>query len=237
MKFSLALAALAGLEVTAFGRPSTGVQPRAEGTITYVDQETGFTFSEYKAAFSLSANIVFRFALPSNAPSGPYNTVIQAVVPNQLGWIGLAWGGNMVRNPLTVAYPNGQKATVSSRWATGHSTPGAYTGATYTLLNTGNKVNGSHWQFTAKCAGCTTWTGTSGSVRISPTGSSRLAFAYSTGKAASPSSNTSTIPVHDTPNYFTNDFSLGQNPNFDALLQRNGISAASDGVVFVDGPL
>jgi hypothetical protein len=94
------------------------VQPRAEGTITYVDQETGFTFSEYKAAFTLSANIVFRFALPSNASSGPYNAVIQAVVPNQLGWIGLAWGGNMVKNPLTVAYPNGKKSTVSSRWAT-----------------------------------------------------------------------------------------------------------------------
>ena len=105
-------------DIAALGLPSREVQQRAEGTITYVDQETGFTFSEYKAAFTLTSNIVFRFALPGNAPSGPYNTVIQAVVPNQLGWIGLAWGGNMVRNPLTVAYPNGQKATVSSRWAT-----------------------------------------------------------------------------------------------------------------------
>ncbi|KAK3217369.1 hypothetical protein GRF29_1g2873631 [Pseudopithomyces chartarum] len=232
MKLSLALAALAGL---ALGHPSREVQPRAEGTITYIDQETGFTFSEYKAAFTLTANIVFRFALPSNAPSGPYNAVIQAVVPNQLGWIGLAWGGNMVRNPLTVAYPNGQKATVSSRWATGHSTPVAYTGATYTLLNTGNRVNGSHWQFTAKCAGCTTWTGSSGSVRINPNGGNRLAFAYSTGKASQPSSNTSSIPVHDTPNYFTNDFSQGLNPNFDALLQKNGVF--DTGAVFVDGPL
>jgi hypothetical protein len=48
----------------------------------------------------------------------PYDIVLQAVVPNSLGWIGLAWGGSMVRNPLTVAYPNGQKPTVSSRWAT-----------------------------------------------------------------------------------------------------------------------
>lgn len=117
----------------------------------------------------------------------------------------------------------------------GHSTPSSYTGATYTLLKTGNKVNGSHWQFTAKCAGCTTWIGSSGSVRIAPTSSSRLAFAYSTGKASTPSSNSSAIPVHDTPNYFTNDFSLGQNQDFDALLEKNGVSASGDGVIVFDG--
>lgn len=106
------------IEQIALAHPSPAVQPRAEGTITYVDKETGFTFSEFKAAYSLSANIVFRFALPRDAADGAYPAVIQAVVPNQLGWVGLAWGGNMVKNPLTVSYPNGQKPTVSSRWAT-----------------------------------------------------------------------------------------------------------------------
>lgn len=94
------------------------VTPRAETAVTYVDPDTGFTFSEFKAANTLNSNIVWRFALPSNPPSGPYDVVIQAVVPNQVGWAGLAWGGNMVKNPLTVSYPNGQKATLSSRWAT-----------------------------------------------------------------------------------------------------------------------
>jgi len=102
----------------ALGWPSPEPRSAAEGTIAYVDQDTGFTFSEFKAAYTLSSNIVYRIAVPTNAPSGPYNVVLQVVVPSQLGWVGLAWGGNMVKNPLTVAYPNGNKATVSSRWAT-----------------------------------------------------------------------------------------------------------------------
>ena len=109
-------------------------------------------------------------------------------------------------------------------YQSGHVTPTSYTGATYTLLKNGNRVNGTHWQFTAKCSGCTTWTGASGSARISPTGSSRLAFAYSSSKASNPSSNTSSIPVHDTPNYWTHDFSTGLNANFETLLARNGVS-------------
>jgi hypothetical protein len=101
----------------AYGWPSK-VSPRAESAVSYVDPDTGFTFSEFKAAYTLQSNIVYRFAVPSNAPSDAYDVVIQVVSPNQVGWNGLAWGGNMVKNPLTVAYPNGQKSTVSSRWAT-----------------------------------------------------------------------------------------------------------------------
>jgi hypothetical protein len=87
--------------------------------VSYVDSETGFTFSETKAAATLSSNIIYRIAQPANVPAGqPYDVVLQVVAPNSLGWVGLAWGGSMIRNPLTVAYPNGQKSTVSSRWAT-----------------------------------------------------------------------------------------------------------------------
>jgi hypothetical protein len=93
--------------------------PLKARAVEYVDQETGFTFSESKAAATLSANIVYRVATPANVPAGqPYDIVLQIVAPNSLGWVGLAWGGSMVRNPLTVTYPNGQKTTVSSRWAT-----------------------------------------------------------------------------------------------------------------------
>jgi ABC-type molybdate transport system substrate-binding protein len=91
---------------------------RAESAVTYTDPDTGFIFSEFKAAYTLTSNIVYRIAVPTNAGSSAYDIVIQVVTPNQVGWNGLAWGGNMVKNPLTVAYPNGNKATVSSRWAT-----------------------------------------------------------------------------------------------------------------------
>ncbi|EDU50215.1 conserved hypothetical protein [Pyrenophora tritici-repentis Pt-1C-BFP] len=88
---------------------------------SYHDTETGFTFSETKAAATLTSNIVYRIAQPANVPANtPYDIVLQVVAPISLGWVGLAWGGGMIRNPLTVGYPNGNKAsTVSSRWATG----------------------------------------------------------------------------------------------------------------------
>ena len=105
-------------QVSAYGWPSSKITTRAESAVSYTDPDTGFVFSEFKAAFTLQSNIVYRFAVASNAPSGAYDVVIQVVSPNQVGWNGLAWGGNMVRNPLTVAYPNGNRATVSSRWAT-----------------------------------------------------------------------------------------------------------------------
>jgi hypothetical protein len=216
--------------------------PLEARAVAIVDQETGFTFSETTAAATLSSNIVYRIATPANVPAGqPYDVVLQVIAPNALGWVGLAWGGSMIRNPLTVAYPNGQKPTVSSRWATydatppifsrsliessGHTTPQAYTGATYTPLSTGNKSNGTHWQYTVKCTGCTTYTGSAGATRIDPLSTKRLGYACATGKVSNPSSTTSTIPVHDVYNYITHDFSAGANSNFAALLQRNGVSS------------
>jgi hypothetical protein len=103
----------------AISRPSPEHPALEARAVLYVDQETGFTFSETKAAATLTSNIIYRIATPANIPAGqPYDIVLQVVAPNSLGWIGLAWGGSMTRNPLTVAYPNGQKPTVSSRWAT-----------------------------------------------------------------------------------------------------------------------
>ncbi|KAF1841806.1 iron reductase domain protein [Cucurbitaria berberidis CBS 394.84] len=223
MRVTYGLAALTGL---ALGRPSTEPRNLAPRAVAYVDQETGFTFSETKAAATLQVNIVYRIATPANVPANqPYDVVIQVVAPASLGWVGLAWGGSMIKNPLTVAYPNGQKPTVSSRWATSHSTPAQYTGATYTPLSNGNKSNGTHWQYTVKCTGCTTYAGASGQVRIDPTSSKRLGYACSAGKVSNPSSNTASIPVHDVYNYITHDFSAGANSNFAALLTRNGVSS------------
>ncbi|KAI8937737.1 hypothetical protein NX059_005437 [Plenodomus lindquistii] len=227
MRTTLGLVALTGLVIA---RPSSESNSLVARAVTVVDSETGFTFSETKAAATLSSNIVYRIAQPANVPAGqPYDIVLQVIAPNSLGWVGLAWGGSMIKNPLTVAYPNGQKPTVSSRWATGHSTPAQYAGATYTPLTTGNKSNATHWQYTVKCTGCTSFTGASGAVRIDPASSKRLGFACSAGKVATPSSPSSTIPVHDVYNYITHDFSAGANPNFKALLDRNGVSGVDVG--------
>ncbi|KAJ5025500.1 hypothetical protein J3E73DRAFT_258250 [Bipolaris maydis] len=256
MRFTGGLAAIVNL---AQAWPTSTDHTLSPRSTSYKDPETGFTFSETKAAATLTSNIIYRIAQPANISANqPYDIVLQVIAPSSLGWVGLAWGGNMVRNPLTVSYPNGQKATVSSRWATyvllllpshspllsptphqqnetkqrklanryiksGHSTPQQYPSATYTQLSAGNKANGTHWQVTVKCTGCTTYNGSSGPVYVEPSGSRRLAFACSQGKVSNPGSTSASIPVHDVYNYITHDFSAGRNEGWAALLERNGV--------------
>lgn len=221
MRFTGGLAAIVNLVQAWPASTDHTLSPRSTG---YKDPETGFTFSETKAAATLTSNIIYRIAQPANiSATQPYDIVLQVIAPSSLGWVGLAWGGSMVRNPLTVSYPNGQKATVSSRWATGHSTPQQYPSATYTPLSKGNKANSTHWQFTVKCTGCTSYNGSSGPVYVEPSGSRRLAFACSQGKVSNPGSTSANIPVHDVYNYITHDFSAGRNEGWAVLLERNGV--------------
>jgi len=212
----------ASLLSSVLGRPSPDIVPRDTTTI-FNDPETGFTFSETKVSYTLTSTFLARIAVPANVAAGsPYDVVLQVVVPNQIAWLGIAWGNSMKKTPLTVGWPNGQKPVISSRWATAYALPGPYTGATLQQLTTGNKVNGSHWQYTLKCSGCTTYAGSSGTTRLNPTGGNRLAYAYSTTKVANPSSNTSSFTHHDNFNYWTHEFSQGVNPNFAALVSKNG---------------
>ncbi|KAF2264359.1 CBD9-like protein [Lojkania enalia] len=206
-------AAVVGL---AFGRPTAAA--------AYYDAETGFTFSEYKAACSLSATITYRVAIPNDAYYGQsFDAVLQVVAPNSVGWAGLAWGGGMVSNPLTVGWANGNTATVTSRWANSRSTPSLYTGNSLQKLSTGNRANGTHFQFTVLCSGCTQWTGSSGfQTNLNPQGSNKFAFACSGSRPSQPASNTSSFPYHDAHSYWSHDFSAGANADFANLVMRNG---------------
>ncbi|KAB5559525.1 hypothetical protein GE09DRAFT_1113264 [Coniochaeta sp. 2T2.1] len=198
---------------------------QANAVTVYNDPETGFTFAQYQATYSLSGKyITVRIAVPSDAQTGsPYDSVVQIVAPSEVGWVGLAWGGSMTYNPLGVSWANGGSAVVSSRYATSHTLPQTYTGATYEVFKTGTRSNGTHWQFTAKCAGCTSYSGASGSQRyLNPKGGNRLAFAYAQQKPSNPSSASSSFGVHDVFGYWTHDFSLAQNANFGQLVTKNG---------------
>ncbi len=63
------------------------------------------------------SNVVFRVGIPDDA-AAPFDTLLHIVAPVSIGWAGLAWGGSMTNNPLTVAWPSGDDAAlVSSRWA------------------------------------------------------------------------------------------------------------------------
>jgi len=62
-------------------------------------------------------NIVYRVAIPDTA-AAPFDVLVQITAPVSLGWAGLAWGGTMANNPLTVAWVNGNEVAISSRWTT-----------------------------------------------------------------------------------------------------------------------
>ncbi|KAK0717268.1 hypothetical protein B0T26DRAFT_709347 [Lasiosphaeria miniovina] len=196
----------------------------AADTAIYQDPDTGLTFSSAFALYkSDGRGITFRIAIPASAQQyAPFDAVLQVVVPNDVGWAGLAWGGSMTRNPLLAAWKNGNNAVITSRWTTQHTLPPTYAGSQYTLYKTGTKSNSTHWQFTAKCTGCTSWDGDgSGTTRyLNPKGGNRLAFAYSPSKPSNPSSASSSFPVHDVHGYWSHDFNAAINQNWDAVVQK-----------------
>ncbi|KAE8447235.1 hypothetical protein EG329_010929 [Mollisiaceae sp. DMI_Dod_QoI] len=193
------------------------------GPSVYHDAETGFTFSSYNVMYNLQSAITFRIAVPSPVTSNtPFDAVIQVVAPIDVGWTGLAWGGQMLYNPLTVSWASGSNVVVSSRFATEHSAPPLYNGATYSVFKTGTHVNRTHFQYTAKCTGCTSYTSSQGTPTVlNPTGNNRLAFAYASSRPNNPSSTSASLPVHDVYSYWSQDFSTGANAAFTSLTSKN----------------
>ncbi|RYP80286.1 hypothetical protein DL770_006285 [Monosporascus sp. CRB-9-2] len=209
-----------------------GLAPTTEAanSVVFRDAQSGFTFTSYDAAFQIGRHISYRVAIPASAtPGQPYDAVLQVVAPVEVGWAGFAWGGGMTRNPLAVNWASGSTPVVSSRWATSHSTPSAYSGATYQILSRASSVNGTHWKVTALCKGCTSWAGSSGTVVLNPAGETRFAFAYSRVRPSGTSPDTS-ITVHSVTNTWMHDLNGAKNANFDELHDwQRAISEFSTG--------
>lgn len=200
-----------------------GLAPTTEAanSVVFRDAQSGFTFTSFDAAYQIGRYISYRVAIPANATAGqPYDAVLQVVAPADVGWAGLAWGGGMVRNPLSVNWASGSTPVVSSRWATAHSTPSIYSGATHQILSRASSVNGTHWKVTALCRGCTSWTGSSGTVVLNPAGETRFAFASSRVKPSGTSPD-ATITVHFVFATWMHDLNGGKNANFDELVAQN----------------
>jgi len=86
----------------------TGVVSAAQ----YCDAATSVCYSETK-----SGDLTVRIALPA-VEKDPFDALLQLVAPKAVaGWAAIAWGGKMTKNPLTVAWANGNTTVVSSRWA------------------------------------------------------------------------------------------------------------------------
>ncbi|KXX73026.1 Cellobiose dehydrogenase [Madurella mycetomatis] len=202
---------------------ANAVVAAAAASAVYQDPDTGLVFSsDFRLYKADGRGITFRVAIPADAQSyTAYDAVVQLVVPNDVGWAGLAWGGAMPRNPLLVAWRDySNNVVLSSRMATGHVMPQPYSGAEYTLIRAGTKSNSTHWQVTALCRGCTSWQSSGATRYLSPRGGNRLAFAYSPSRPSNPTSPSSSIPIHEVHGYWSHDFSQAANPNFEATVAR-----------------
>lgn len=73
-------------------------------------------YSEFTVA---AQKITYRIAIPEVA-AAPFDIYLQIIAPKATaGWAGIAWGGKMSNNPLTIGWPlpnGGDGAVVSSRF-------------------------------------------------------------------------------------------------------------------------
>lgn len=99
----------------ALARATVAEKKREVGTVKYCPGSTTVCFSEFSTP---SSNIIYRIAIPDVA-SAPFDILLQIIAPvSTTGWAGLAWGGSMTKNPLSIAWASGSTAVASSRWAT-----------------------------------------------------------------------------------------------------------------------
>lgn len=96
------------------GAPAHEIAPR-QASVKYCDPVSTICYSEWISP----ERIAFRTAIPDNATAtADFDVLVQLQAPKSVGWAGIAWGGTMVNNPLTVAWANAATVVVSSRRAT-----------------------------------------------------------------------------------------------------------------------
>ncbi|KAF2191561.1 iron reductase domain protein [Zopfia rhizophila CBS 207.26] len=185
----------------------------------FYDRASGITWSH----ITHSNGVTYRVALPLTSNSS--DAILQVIVPNKFAWCGLAWGGHMTNNPLSVHWntnaTTGLKALVSSRMAFGYyATPQPYDGAEYTYLK-GTTSNSTHWQVTSRCQGCTRWSSSDGDYAIDSQDETQLAYACSSVPPDKPTSNTSTFNVHEQFGTWIHDLKIAKNASFANHIKNN----------------
>ncbi|KAK4095691.1 iron reductase domain protein [Parathielavia hyrcaniae] len=186
-----------------------GLAPRqfeADSSV-FEDPETGLTFASYTS----DRGITFRVAIPDLVPETKiFDTVLQIVSPNDVGWAGWAWGGHMTYNPLAVAWANGtNNVALSSRIAYGYFSPPEYPDATYTVLKTGTHINVTHWQWGDDDVGYT---------KLDPQAHTPLAFAFSDTPVDAPGDETITFGIHAGLGHPIYDLAAAKNAGFAAKV-------------------
>jgi len=153
---------------------------------SWTDPDNGITYQAYvDNANAVTIGTVF----PTSTTGTEF--IGEVVAPISVKWFALALGGAMIGNPLLMAWPSGSKIVTSTRWATSYDLPAPYTGPVITNLPY-SKVNSTHWKWTFRCQGCTSWTG----GQLTQDDVSVLAYALSTQPVDVPSDPNSDFDEH-----------------------------------------
>ncbi|KAI1341798.1 hypothetical protein F5Y15DRAFT_348018 [Xylariaceae sp. FL0016] len=210
VRYTATLAALIGTIIA--GESVVPATPSAQ----FCDPATAVCYSSSTVGV---ASISFRVAIPV-VSAAPFDALIQIVAPKTAGWAGLAWGGHMINNTMTIGWANGTNAVVSSRWATAHELPDAYDGAAYQLMK-GSGANDTHWTVTALCKGCSTWTHDGGSKTSLDPGATQANFAWAAAAKPpiDPADNFTAFGIHSEHGTFTIDLAAAKTDKFDDYLK------------------
>ncbi|OAL48240.1 CBD9-like protein [Pyrenochaeta sp. DS3sAY3a] len=198
----------------------------AQEASKYFDPATGITFS----SITHNNGLTTRVALPANGTSS--DAILQIITPSAFAWCGLAWGGHMTNNPLSVTWATGEatgeKVIVSSRMAFGYyAIPYTYDGAEYTNIPTGTSVNATHWQITTRCRGCTQWSSADGDFNLHNEPSAVLAYACSSVPPDTPSRNDSSFNIHEQFGIWSHDFTIAKNASYGSWVSGAGAGEAN----------
>jgi len=186
-------------------------QGAAVSAAKYCDTATTICYSEWVSP----EKIAYRIAIPDTATAGNFDVLLQIAAPKTVGWAGIAWGGVMVNNPLTVGWANGNKTVVSSRSASARTYPTAYAGATYTVLPN-SAVNATHWTLTVLAKGVSAF----GSTKLDPAGTVSLAYAQSVTPPTEPANNASRFSIHNSKGKWSHDLKSAQIADFAELVEK-----------------
>ncbi|KAI1142106.1 iron reductase domain protein [Hypoxylon sp. FL0543] len=206
-RLATVVALLAGRSITA---------PTA-ATAKYCDESTGVCYSEVSVGV---APITWRIAIPA-VGEGPFDVLLQVVAPKSVGWAGLAWGGGMLYNPISVGWANGDSTVASGRFAPAHQLPDFYEAANHTVLK-GSTVNATHWTLTTLCQGCSAWVHNGGSKETLDPGATAASFAFAASPTppVDPTDPASPFGIHTEHGLFTVDLAAAKSENFDTWVQQ-----------------
>ncbi|KAI1376862.1 putative iron reductase domain protein [Hypoxylon crocopeplum] len=183
----------------------------------FCEEDTGVCYSEVTVGV---APITWRIAIPS-VEQGPFDVLLQVVAPKTVGWAGLAWGGGMLYNPITLGWANGNNTVGAARFATAHIQPEIYDPAAHTVLK-GSTANETHWTLTTLCQGCSTWIHNGGAKETLDPGATAASFAYAASAVPpiDPTDPLTPIGIHSEHGIFTLDLASAKSEQFDSWVSQ-----------------